>query len=63
MYLLVVFLPVIGAFVSGFFGRYLGSRGSMLVSTTCVGITALISCFIFYEVGLSQSVCSVKIGP
>jgi NADH-ubiquinone oxidoreductase chain 5 len=63
MYLLVVFLPVIGACVSGFFGRQLGSRGSMLVSTTCIGISALLSCFIFYEVALSQSICSIKLFP
>nr|AGC81712.1 hypothetical protein DCGMS_00520 [Raphanus sativus]QGW48312.1 hypothetical protein [Raphanus sativus] len=46
MYLLIVFLPLLGSSVAGFFGRFLGSEGSAILTTTCVSFFALVG-FLF----------------
>nr|AGY62844.1 orf239 [Eruca vesicaria subsp. sativa] len=43
MYLLIVFLPLLGSSVAGFFERFLGSEGSAILTTTCVSFFALVS--------------------
>lgn len=52
MYLSIILLPLLGAIFSGFFGFFLGRTGSSILSTSLVGISFLLSCFAFYEVGL-----------
>nr|QIA59928.1 NADH dehydrogenase subunit 5 [Fossombronia cristula] len=63
MYLLIVILPLIGSFAAGFFGRFLGSRGVAVVTTTCVSLSSILSCIAFYEVALCASACYIKIAP
>lgn len=41
MYLLVVFLPLLSAFLTGLGGRKLGSKGAGYVSCALIGVTAL----------------------
>lgn len=53
MYLLLVFLPLIGSLSAGFFGRYLGTKGSQIVTTSCLGASAVLSWYAFMEVGIS----------
>ena len=53
MYLLLVFLPLIGSLSAGFFGRFLGTKGAQIVTTTCLGLSALLSWYAFMEVGIS----------
>ena len=60
MYLLIVFLPLIGSIAAGIFGRYLGSRGAALVSTGCVSLSTGASAIAFYECGLCGSSCSLE---
>ena len=48
MYLVIVLLPLIGAMVAGFFGKSIGKQGAILVTTTCVGISAFLSSLAFY---------------
>ena len=55
MYLNIVFLPLFGSFIAGFFGRFLGGRGSGLITIFCVGLSFLLSTLAFYEVGLAGS--------
>nr|YP_011017002.1 NADH dehydrogenase subunit 5 [Lessonia nigrescens]WQB61680.1 NADH dehydrogenase subunit 5 [Lessonia nigrescens] len=55
MYLNIVFLPLLGSFVVGFFGRFLGGRGSGLVTISCIGFSFFLSGLAFYEVGLNGS--------
>jgi NADH-quinone oxidoreductase subunit L len=50
MYAAVVFLPLLGAFIAGFFGRKIGDRGSQLVTCGLVGLSALLSIPVFIEV-------------
>jgi NADH-ubiquinone oxidoreductase chain 5 len=52
MYISIVLLPLIGAVVSGFFGFYLGRRGSSVFSTTTTFLSLLLSLHAFYQVGI-----------
>jgi len=52
MYLLLVFLPLISSVFSGFFGRFLGPKGSSILTVVCLFITFLMSLFVFYEVAI-----------
>jgi NADH-ubiquinone oxidoreductase chain 5 len=63
MYLSIIFLPLIGAFITGFFGRYLGKQGSIFLTTFLVSLSSVFSFIVFYEVVLSHSVCSIKLFP
>jgi NADH-ubiquinone oxidoreductase chain 5 len=63
MYLLIIFLPLFGAISAGFFGYYIGYKGSSLITTICVGLTFLLSCLAFYEVGLAGSPCYISLFP
>ena len=63
MYLLVIFLPLLGCLISGFLGRFLGSLGSSFITIICMFFTVFLSFFIFYEVGLCNSVCSIQLFP
>jgi proton-translocating NADH-quinone oxidoreductase chain L len=53
MYLLLVFLPLIGSISAGLFGRYLGSKGAQIVTTTCLSISTVLSWYAFMEVGIN----------
>jgi len=61
MYLILVFLPLSGAFISGLFGKKLGSKGSVFLTVTFLFFTFFISCFIFYEVSLTGSPVYIKL--
>ena len=52
MYLLIVFLPLIGAISSGLFGRFLGSTGSQIITTSGLGLSMLFSWYAFFEVAV-----------
>lgn len=61
MYLTLVFLPLFGSIAAGFFGSFLGSFGSGILTILCLGLTFLLSCFAFYEIGLAGSPCYIKL--
>nr|NP_044800.1 NADH dehydrogenase subunit 5 [Reclinomonas americana]AAD11915.1 NADH dehydrogenase subunit 5 [Reclinomonas americana] len=61
MYLLIVFLPLLGSITAGFFGRYLGKQGAAIITTSCVGLSSLFSMVAFYEVGLCGSPCYLRL--
>jgi len=61
MYLNIVFLPLFGSFISGFFGRFLGPFGAGIITTFSVFLTLLCSFFAFYEVGFCESPCYIKL--
>ena len=47
---LLLFLPLFGATISGFFGKYIGHRFSEIITSLFVSISTIISLIIFYEV-------------
>lgn len=52
MYLLIIFLPIIGSCLAGLFGRHLGSWGSAFITTSCLFSSLGLSLFSVYEVAL-----------
>ena len=48
MYLLIIFLPLIGFITASLFGRYLGKQGAILVTTTLVSLSSLFSFIVFF---------------
>ena len=63
MYLCIFILPLIGSVIAGGFGRFLGKRGSALITTFCLFFSSLFSFISFFEVGLSSCPVSVSIFP
>jgi NADH-quinone oxidoreductase subunit L len=53
MTIAAVFLPLLGAFIAGFFGRWVGDRGAQIVSCAGVGIAAIFGGLLFVEVALN----------
>ena len=47
---LIVFLPLISAFISGFFGNKLGDKNCQILASFLVGISGVLSIIIFYKV-------------
>ena len=48
-----IFLPLLGAFIAGFFGRWIGDRGAQIVSCAGVGIAAVFGVALFFQVALN----------
>nr|YP_008592466.1 NADH dehydrogenase subunit 5 [Hymeniacidon sinapium]AGP05004.1 NADH dehydrogenase subunit 5 [Hymeniacidon sinapium] len=61
MYILVLFLPLLSAIISGLFGRKIGTKGAGVLTSSCIVISALVSCCIFYETVLNSSAAYVKL--
>jgi len=50
MEILLLFFPLLGAIISGFFGKFVGDRSSEVITSLLVSISAILSLIIFYEV-------------
>lgn len=61
MYLLVLYLPAISAFTTGFFGKFLGKNGVRFINITCMTLTFLVSTLIFYEVCFHKYSCYISL--
>ena len=46
----IIFLPLVGAIVSGFFGKIIGDRYSEIFTSLLVSISSILSFIIFYDV-------------
>ena len=63
MYLLLVCLPLLSFLLCCGFGRFFGYRGSPILATVCVALSALLSILAFYEVGICGSPCYLDFTP
>ena len=54
MEILIVFLPLLAAIISGFFGNKLGNRFSEILTSLFVSISAIFSIYIFYNVMIND---------
>ena len=54
MYLVIIFLPLLGSIISGFFGRKIGVIGAQLITCISVIITTLLAILAFVEVGYNN---------
>ena len=61
MYLNIVLLPFLGSLFSGLCGRFLGSYGAAFITTISVGLAAIFSVCVFFEVALCGSPCYLKL--
>jgi NADH-ubiquinone oxidoreductase chain 5 len=59
MYLLTVILPLTSFLICALFGRFLGSIGCILLTTSNMFFSVLCTFFIFYEVNFCGSVCTI----
>ena len=46
----ILFLPLIAAIISGFFGKIIGNKASQIITSLFVSISAILSIYIFYNV-------------
>ena len=51
---IILFLPLIGSMISGFFGKKLGVKSCQILTTSFVSISAFFSLFIFYKVFIND---------
>ena len=61
MYLLLILLPLLGSVFAGLFGRFLGHRGSVVITVSFLLLSFFCSVIAFYEVALCGSQCSIKV--
>ena len=50
MEFLILFLPLVGAIISGFFGNKIGERTSEIITCLFTSVAAILSIIIFSEV-------------
>ncbi|MGI6247027.1 MAG: NADH-quinone oxidoreductase subunit L [Pseudochelatococcus sp.] len=61
MYQAIVFLPLVGFLVAGLFGRFIGARASEIVTTSLLGVSALLSWVAFISVGFGAETFTVPV--
>jgi NADH-ubiquinone oxidoreductase chain 5 len=61
MYLSIIFLPFLAAFLSGFFGRALGVKGVHIINISCLILTTLLAFIAFFEVIFANSPVSIEL--
>ena len=61
MHASILFLPLAGAILVGLFGRALGPRPSEIITTAFVGIAAVLSWIVFWQVGFGHQTLKVPL--
>jgi NADH-ubiquinone oxidoreductase chain 5 len=61
MYLAIITLPLLGAIISGFFGRKVGVSGAQLITSIPIILTTLLVVVAFLEVGLNNIPVSINL--
>jgi len=61
IYQAIVFLPLAGAIIAGFFGRAIGPRPAELITTAFLIIAAVLSWIVFVRVGLGGETAKVTL--
>ena len=51
----IVLLPLLGAIIAGFFGRLIGDRVSMYLTSGLLLVSAVLSCIVFYDVAFAHN--------
>ncbi len=63
MYLSLLTIPLTTFMAIGLFGRFIGARGTIVLSTFSAIVSTLISFLIFYEVALCRTPCQITLAP
>lgn len=61
MYTAIVFLPLLGCLITGFFGRRLGAFGSGVLTSAFLVISAVLSWVAFFDVGINGATGKVEV--
>ncbi|KRE04079.1 NADH:ubiquinone oxidoreductase subunit L [Bosea sp. Root670] len=61
MYHAIVFLPLIGFLIAGLFGRLIGARGSEIVTTSLLMVSAALSWVALIQVGFGSGTTRVQV--
>jgi NADH-quinone oxidoreductase subunit L len=61
IYQAIVFLPLLGALIAGFFGRMIGPRPSELITSGFLIVAAVLSWIVFWQVGIGHATDKVTI--
>ncbi|MEQ1716407.1 MAG: NADH-quinone oxidoreductase subunit L [Hyphomicrobium sp.] len=61
IYTAIVLLPLLGALIAGLFGRLIGDRPSEVVTTLFLGIAALLSWIVFFDVGFGHTTQKIQL--
>jgi len=61
MYLAIITLPLLGAIVSGIFGRKVGVSGGQLITCFSIIITTILAIISFFEVGYNNITVSINL--
>ena len=61
MYLNILFLPLVSFFSGSVFGRFLGPRGVGIIAVLSILCCFFLSLFIFFEIAIANSICSIKL--
>ncbi|MBI1233302.1 MAG: NADH-quinone oxidoreductase subunit L [Alphaproteobacteria bacterium] len=55
MPLIIVFGPLVGAIIAGLFGRFIGDRAAMTITTGLLILSAVLSVFVFFDVAIQHN--------
>ena len=61
LYKAIVFLPLIGFLIAGLFGRLIGARGSEIVTTSLLMVSAALSWVALTQVGFGSGTTRVQV--
>ncbi len=61
LYKTIVFAPLIGALIAGFFGRRIGEKASMAITTALLMLSAVLSWMAFFKIGFGNETAQVEI--
>lgn len=61
MYHAIVFLPLIGFLIAGLFGRLIGARGSEIVTTSLLIVSAILSWVALFSVGFGSGTTRIQV--
>ncbi|WP_376987758.1 NADH-quinone oxidoreductase subunit L [Bosea sp. R86505] len=61
MYHAIVFLPLIGFLIAGLFGRLIGARGSEIVTTSLLIVSAVLSWIALFSVGFGSGTTRIQV--
>jgi NADH:ubiquinone oxidoreductase subunit 5 (subunit L)/multisubunit Na+/H+ antiporter MnhA subunit len=63
MLFMIVLLPLLGSIFAGFFGRYVGRKGSVFITLFCMFLVTISAIYKFLTVALNNSIEFITFTP
>jgi len=61
MYLLIIFLPLLGFILTSIFAKIIGKQGVNIIILIFITLSSILSFIIFYEIVLSHNICIISL--